>query len=444
MTSQQDLIQKASLPRALWSLSWPLVLAHEIQQVVLTILVFWMGHLIGERGLAVESLFRPIELMVFWFFLAPSIGASALVSRSVGAKDGRGFTILASMLTLNAVLLGGVIIVAIPFSPYIAEVIGGPHAESMFRYLVPWILLSLPGLALTEFVLGVIEATGSTKFGLVRSALDVCIMAGLVPLGMLGFGIAGAPIAVGIASMGLFAVLLLTVVRRRAELGLGDPPKRFFHRDGAAWRQVMAVGLPVVGVRVTTFAAQVLMLQGVGRESPTAAAGFGIAMLVMLYSSAVTMAVGQACSIIIGHCLGANLLDRAQRTVRTSVITGLSVTAIFVIAISAVSDPVILFLSNNAGVTDDATSAFSIMRWGLFAVCTWQIALAALTAHKKTGRAGLLSVIADAISLAVFFWWPGSRLIAACVAFCVAAGLKAAVFMTLLSVLRVEPRIADE
>lgn len=437
MSDKRELVLKAPLGRTLWSLSWPLVMANELNVLTLSILIFWLDRLLGEPGLAVESLFRPVGMMANWLFGSVGIGATVLVSRSVGAKDGRAMTVAVRALSLTGWLWLALVVIAVPLGPLVARLLaaGLPLEEQLLRFFVPWLLFALPLFLLSDILLDVVSATGWTRFGLVRMLTNLAVVAALVPLVVeeLGLGIAGAPIAEGAGAALLSAVLW--VAMRRARLGLGTAEPGAWRRpDWAMWREMLAIGLPVSASRAAGFAAQIVLVQIAAREGGAAAAGYGIAGALVLFGASATLALSQACGVVIGQSLGAELPERARGALRAGLVGAILSGGGFV-ALTLAAEWIIPLFTADPAIAEQAARALSIMRWAIFGISTWQVLLMTFAALKRTGRASLLTIAADVVGLGVAALWPrGSPLVSVSLAFCVACWLKAVLLLILIRV----------
>lgn len=436
MTERRDFVLSAPIGRAIWSLAWPIALSNQLSILSLSILLFWLGRLTGETGLVVESLFRPLGLLIAWLFAATSVGASVLVSRSVGASDGRGLSIAAGSMTLTFALWAVVAAVVLPLSPWLSGVLaGGLSVERpMLGFLIGWFAVALPAFSLAEVLLDVANATGSTRFNLVRVLIDLACMAALTPVLMqvAGMGVAGGPVSDGLAALGLDVVVWLALVRRRGALGLGELGAAAWRIRWALWRELLAIGLPVQAGRIAMFAAQLILIHRVARDGSASVAGYGVASALFLFGVMTTLALAQAGGILIGQSLGAGLADRARRCVRSTLCAGWLVMTVFVIA-TMFDRPLIGLFTSDPAVADAAARALSILRWAGFGVATWQILLSSFAAHRATVRASLLIIGGEAVGLAVALLLPGSKLDAVCIAFVAANGLKAALLVWLVA-----------
>ncbi|TMQ06167.1 MAG: hypothetical protein E6J90_47060 [Deltaproteobacteria bacterium] len=447
MADRRDFVLTAPLGRAIWSLVWPIAVSNQLSILSLTILLFWFGRLAGQTGLAVESLFRPLGLLVGWLFGATSVGASVLVSRSVGASDGRGLSIAAGAATLAVALWAAVAVVVLPLSPQLAGVLAGGLAieRPMLGFVIGWFAVALPAATVVQVLLDIASATGWTRFNLVRVMVNLTCTAALVPAAMeLGMGVAGGPVAQGLAALGLSVVVWRALVGRRGALRLGELGAGAWRIRWPLWREVLGIGLPVQVGRVAMFAAQLILVQRVARDSRAHVAGYGVATALFLFGVTTTLALAQAGGILIGQSLGAGLVDRARRGMRVTLVTGWALMAVFVIA-TVLDRPVIALFTSDPAVADAAAHALSILRWAAPGVATWQILLAAFAAHRATVRASLLIVAGEAVGLAVALALPGPRLDAACIGFVAANWLKAAALLWLLAtgaIVRAQQKLA--
>jgi Na+-driven multidrug efflux pump len=448
VSERREFVLQAPLGRTLWSLSWPIVLSNQISILSLGVLLFWFGRLAGETGLVVESLFRPFGLLVIWSFGAAQTGASVLVSRSVGAADGRGLSIAAGGMTLAIAMWATFAAIILPLSPWLASALAGdlPVAQPMLHYLLAFVLVNIPGFVLAGVLLDVASATGATKLNLVRVLIDLAFMAALTPFFMevVGLGVAGGPLSSGIAALALVPIVWLTLSRRRATLALGELGTGAWRIRWRLWRDILAIGAPVQVGRVVTFALQLVIVHLVVRDGSASIAGYGIALALLLFGAMTTMALAQGGSILIGQCLGAGLHDRARRGLRVTLLAGWGVMALFVLMTVFFDRQLVAIFTSDPDVVEASRHALAIVRWAGFGGSTFQILLSAFAAHRATVRASMLVIGAEAVALLVAFIWPGTHLEAACFSVVAANILKGGFLIALLAVggLKERPRRA--
>jgi Na+-driven multidrug efflux pump len=428
MSEKRELVLHAPIGRALWSLSWPLAMANELSVLHLSILIFWLDRLLGESGLAVESLLRPVELMLNWLFASASIGGSVLIGRSVGARDGRAMSFAAASVTLTG--LGWVILVLIaaPLSPIIARLVAGdlPMAGGVLRFFLPWLLLAFPMVCIGELLLDVASATGWTRMGLTRVVRDLAAIALLMPIAVdtLGLGIAGVPIAVGVGTAILVGVLGWAMHQRRHQFGLGDLERGAWRPAWSTWKEILKIGLPVSASRVVTFAVQIGMVQFAARGGAADAVGYGIAVAIVLYGGNLGLALSQGAGVIMAQGLGAEMPERARSALRAGLVGSVLLATAFQVVLLA-DKWIIRFFTTDAHIAARSELALSTMRWGLYGLAAWQVLVASFAALKLSMRASGLTVVAEVAGLVFAIVWPGeSPLETVALAFCVASGLK--------------------
>jgi Na+-driven multidrug efflux pump len=435
MSGKRELVLRAPIGRALWSLSWPLAAANELMMLHLSILIFWLDRLLGESGLAVESLLRPVQMMVVWLFASAGNGASVLIGRSVGARDGRAISIAAGAATLIGTAWLVLVLIAAPLSPVIARAVAGdlPVADGVLRFFLPWLLLSFPIVCAAELLLDVAAAAGWTRMGLTRVIRDLAAIAVLLPIAVdsFGFGIAGVPLTIGVCTAPLVVVLAWAVYRRRLELGLGQLRASAWRPAWPRWKEILKIGLPMSISRVVTFAVQIGLVQFAARSGAAHAVGYGIAVVLVLYGANLTFALSNGARVIMAQSLGAAMPHRARSALRGGLVGAALLVTGFVLATMADTWIIGLF-TTDPDIAGHSERALSIMRWGLYGLATWQVLLASFAALGLSGRASALTMGAEIAGLIFALLWPGDApLETVALAFCVASGLKALLLLAL-------------
>ena len=435
MTDRRDVVLRAPLVRAICSLSWPIIASNLLGTLAIAVMLFWLGRIAGEQGLVVESLYRPFGHLIAWVFASTAIGTSVLVSRSVGASDGKALSISAAGATVTFWMSVGLVAIALPLSPYLARLLSGdaPVQGPMLHFLLGALLVWLPAATVSWVVGEMANATGDTRFTLLRIVVDLVFMAGIMPLLMLaGLGIAGAPVAEGLGGIGLIVVVWTALARRRKDLHLGELERGAFGFRWRLWREVLGIGLPLQLGRIAMYVIEIILVRLVTRDGDAAVAGFGIASALVLFGGMATMGVAQGGGILIGQALGAGLYDRARRSVGVLLVAGMLIMGVFVGA-TLFDRPVIGLFSSDPHVVAAGVHALAILRWGLFGAATWQILLDVFAAYKTTVRAGLLMVAGELLGLVFVLVWSGSLLDRVCYAFIVSNALKAVLMLWLLA-----------
>lgn len=425
---------RASIGRALWSLSWPIALAHELSVLILGIGLYWLGHIGGDTALVVEAAFRPFGFLFVYLFSAAAVGTSVLVTRSVGANDERGLDVAAAGAMLGGAMWLAFAVIAGCASPWLIDALAGGLAidKPLMHYFIGWLLLALPGLIFAELFLDVANATGHTKLNLLRIALDLALTIGLTPLLMHAIGIAGAPAAEGLSTLALSVVLWRMLVRRGRALGLGALGPDAWRVRWSLWREILRIGLPVQVGRVVMFLAQIVLVQLVMHDGGGSVAGYGIATFLLFLVTMVTMGLARGGAILAGMSIGAGMHDRARKSVIVTLVAGWAIVAILIFPLPLFERALIGLFSSEPPTIERAERALMLLRWSAFGIATWQVLLASFAAYGATMRASLLIILGEVCGLATAYAWPGSRLDGACVAWIVASSVKGLLLIALV------------
>src|SRR4030042_5364579 len=102
---------QGSIPRNLWSLSWPMVITNSFMMLGPTIDMIWVGKL-GSASVAGVGVSGMAVMMVNGAMMGLAMGMRAVVSRYMGAGDmrgaihaaGQGFSISASFAVTMALI----------------------------------------------------------------------------------------------------------------------------------------------------------------------------------------------------------------------------------------------------------------------------------------------------------------------------------------------------
>jgi Na+-driven multidrug efflux pump len=420
--------------RRLWQLAWPLMLTEELGILTQMVTVFWIGRELGAGALAVEAMVRPVLLSVTYLFTAVAVGGAVLTARSVGARDGRGLTLISSALALTMLLwlvtAAMLLAAAWPAAGWAAT--DRVSAPDLMRYFVPWLVVGLLPIAVIQVLVMAASAAGWTRIAMIRMTAQLCLAAVLMPvfIGPLGLGLAGPAVAHAVPTAGFAVLIWRSLVRQRARWNLGERRDRTAVSRGL-WRELLDIGLPPQIARIALFAAQALLIQLVAGDGAAAATGFGIALLFLFAAGSLSSALSQAGGILMGQGLGARDPAAVQKALRAALVSAVATSAVVLAVVELIADLVARPFTGDPAVGAEAGRALRMMALSLPAIAAWQVLLSALAAVKATKRAGLLAVLCEAVGAAVAVLWVGDPLVGASVAIGVANGLRVVAFVVL-------------
>jgi len=426
-------VLEGPVARVLVTLAWPLAVSGTLLEGFRLVALYWMGHYAGSVGLSVMAIMGPIDLTVGWIFVALSAGAGSLVARSIGAKRGDGLTIVISATKL---VLGVSIVLAaigVLISGPLCRVLGVEPdvVDVLHRYFV-WFCLWLPARGLMQLWLSVAIASGHTRMIIARVLIELAFIGGFTPIAMttLGLAAAGPAVSQGIGNLGTALALGGTLYARRRELGLvaHTPPTDI---PRVLWWKIAKIGSPIQAARVTHFLTLGVLVHVIARSGKAEAAGFGIALQVVLLAANLTLGIARGNAVVIGHSLGAQLPARVKETMRLASWIAFGVAATITIALFWPA-PFVRLFAHDPKVVDAATRAIAIVHWSVLAIAAAQLLGEAYTATGVTLLAGGAFLIADAPALVLAHTLPGAALTAAAVAYLVSQLVRAALLATLM------------
>lgn len=326
-------IIEGSLPRAVWKIAAPTMLANVfggLQGLVDHIVV---GNLIGYKGNAAIGVSWQIFLVVIVFISSIFTGMSILVARFVGANETDKVNRTVYQAFLTAIFIALAIIAPIGYfaSPVLLNLVNaepGVQAEAL-PYLRIMFLFSV-GMMIYFMLSGALRSAGDAKtpmiLGIVMTALNlifnVIFISGFGPIP--SFGVKGSAIGTCLAS-GLVALYSFW------KLWNGDWVVSLRNKNGYApdWKiikRLFKFGLPAGFQGIAMNIGGVLLLSFIGSLAQSAAAQAAYAVAyAQLFSLVSWTSVGLmgAAAAVAGQNLGANQPERAREAVNTAARFGL-------------------------------------------------------------------------------------------------------------------------
>lgn len=326
-------IIEGSLPRAVWKIAAPTMLANAFAGLQGLIDHIIVGNLVGFKGNAAIGVGWQIFLVVVVFVSSIDIGKNILVSRFAGAgeTDKVNRTVYQGLLTTAFVAFAIIAPIGYFAAPALLRLVNAEadvQAEAL-PYLRIMFLFSF-GMMIYFMVSGALRAAGDGKtpmiLGIVMTVLNILLniifIAGFGPVP--AFGVMGSAIGFCIASglVGLYALYKLWsgdwVVTVRSKKGYAP--------DWNIIRRLFKFGLPAGFQGIAMNIGGVLLLSFIGSLAQSAAAQAAYAVAyAQLFSLITWTSVGLmgAAATVAGQNLGANQPDRAREAVNTAARFGL-------------------------------------------------------------------------------------------------------------------------
>lgn len=324
---EKTLMTQGPIGRILLRFALPLFLGNLFQQLYNTVDSLVVGNFSGNEALAAVSSSGSLCFLIIGFFQGVFAGASVVISRRYGARDGEGVD-RAVHATVIFSLAAGLLMTAlgVGFTPAILRWIGTPENVMPDSVLYFRIYCSgLLGLVLYNTANGIFQALGDSRHPLyyliVSSVVNVVL--DLLFVAVWDMGVAGAALAtvIGQCLSALLGFLHLMSGRFLVRVSL-----RRLRADPAVLGLIFRLGLPS-GVQNSVIAiANVVVQSHINAFGDNAMAGCGsyfkVEGFVFLPITCLTLAM----TTFVSQNLGAQRYDRVKEGARlgTLMTVGLS------------------------------------------------------------------------------------------------------------------------
>ncbi len=334
-------LTEGNVPRMLVRLTIPMifgVLSMGLYNLVDTLFV---GRL-GKDQLAALSFTFPVVLVISSLALGVGIGASAAISRAIGAGDHSRVRRLTTDSLLLALLVVGVFatVGSLTIDP-LFRLLGAN--ERILPYIHEYMTIWYPGMVFVVFPMvgnNAIRATGDTRTpgivmmigALANATLDPLLIFGIGPFPALGIRGAAAATLLGRSITFVAAIYVLSVRER-----LLDFRRPKIAAVLSSWKEVLYVAVPAAATRMIVPIGAGLVTRILSEYGPEAVAGYGVATRIEFFGLAIIKALAAVMAPFIGQNLGAGKISRIREGYRAAqrmslIIGGLFFAVLFVLA----------------------------------------------------------------------------------------------------------------
>jgi putative MATE family efflux protein len=300
--------QSTSTSRRVWQLAWPTIIANLLFTTV-GFMHIKIAAGLGTSAVAAVSTGHRVFFLIQAILMGLSVAATALVSRSWGAKDVHHAEMVAWTSIAMGLLIAAVLSVPILLAPEAMAGLFGLDEESTrgAAQFIFWVSLFNGFSAINMMLSTALRATGDVItplwFLLFSSILNV--IAGY----LLAYGVGPIP-AMGVAGLGLggavaasLVTIAFTIFWWRGKFKLKAVKQ--WRLDRVAARQLMSIGTPAVleqGIVQVSFLAFFAIVAKYGTE---AYAAYGIGISLVSFPIVVGFGFGIATATLVGQQLGA-------------------------------------------------------------------------------------------------------------------------------------------
>ena len=369
-------ILRGSPVKAMFVLSFPMMISQLLQTLYNLADMFWLGHLpASESGGAVAGM--QIAWPLIWFLIAFSAGFAmagiALVSQYVGAGDRKKANFSAGQVLSLSIIFGVIIaIIGVIFSPLFARLITKNAAvvKNAVLYL-ELIFLGMPFMFVAAVFQAILSAEGDTITPMYVNLVTVTLNIVLDPFLIFGLwrfpkmGIQGAALATivcqGIAS--IIALYILFKGKKGIKVTLKDLIPDF------SWvRKIFKIGIPAAIGNGTSAFGFLIVTAIIGRVSnaEVALAAYGIGDRMISLEFIITDALAMGIATLVGQNLGANLIKRVTEIAKKGLQIEILITVAESILLFALRVPLFkVFIPGRADILAEGVRFVTIFMIGI-------------------------------------------------------------------------------
>ena len=352
---------EGSIMRHLINFAIPLLVGNIFQQLYNMVDTWVVGNYVSNEAFSAVGSLGPIANMLIGIFMGLSSGAGVVISQYYGAKryDKVQDTVhTSSVMTL--VLAAIFTVIGIFMTPYMLHFMKTP--DNVFPESKTYLTIyfaGIIGLMIYNIGSGILRAVGDSKrpfYFLVVSAVLNTVLDLLFVL-VFHMGVAGVALATIIAQ-GVSAVLVLIALLRSHSCIRLEVRRLKMHWDMLA--KIIKVGIPAaIQMAITSFSNVFVQsyINFFGADCMSGWTAYAkIDQLILLPMQSLAL----SSTTFVGQNLGRNLVDRAKKGIRISLLMSIAATLILMLPVILFAPSLVAFFNNKPEVIEYGTL---MLRW---------------------------------------------------------------------------------
>jgi putative MATE family efflux protein len=375
----------------------PLILTHALQSAGGLLDGFWLGCLVGVRGIATAASFFPVFFLLLSLIIGLGAGATILAGQAWGARDAAQVRRVGATAFVAALGVGLAVAAVGGWSaPWLMQALGTPPdiLPAAIRYARA-MLLVMPLVFVTWTGFSMSRGTGdalSPMWSLLAATLVGAVCTPLLVAGT-PLGAAGVAVSVLVAQLAALTVL----IRRWRRDGHPLAPGAGWQDckpSGAIAKSMLRIGLPAALQMLAMALAEIVLLGLVNRHGSTATAAYGAATQVLSWVQFPAMSLGIAAAIFSAHAVGAGRRERLPVIVGTGLGLNAGVTALFVAAAHLLAPFALRVFLAPGPVLEQAVTIVRTVAWSVLLLGGSNVLVGAMRASGAVLVPALLSMVA--------------------------------------------------
>ena len=441
---KSSIFESASIPRAVWSLALPSIIAQLINMIYNFADAWYVGRTGNAAMVAATNVSMPVFVIMAAIANLFGIGGASVISRSLGMKkeERAKHTFAFCLYSGLAAAVVYMIVIAL-FRPQLIMLVGGDKSDYQYIYnYMFWTMIvgAIPsvGNVLCGHLVRSIGASKEAGFGMalggiLNMILDPLFMFVLLPKGN---EVTGAAIATMLSNTAALIYFIIYIARhRKASTVLTLNPKDISTEDEIPG-SVIAIGVPAALSTTLAMVSNMFanaLVSGYGTE---AVAGMGVAKKINMIAFNTSMGMTQGVLPLLGYTFGAKKFDRLRAIFKYVAIILAIYTSACVIMFKSCASYLITFFIAEPKTVEFGTQFLQVIAWAAPLCAVSYLVNAVFQATGNRGRSLLLSVmrkgILDIPAMIIFSSYIGARGVVLATPFAeiVSAGIAVALYVT--------------
>ncbi len=314
-------ITKSEIRRSILTFSGPIIAELMLMSMISMVNLSMVGHL-GAYALSSVGLTNQPVIISLAVFQSFNVGATALISRFIGAKEGQMAKAVVIQTLLISVILGSILaLVGFVFAKPIVSFLGAQKdtlttATTYMKYMAVGMLFQSIPTAITSIFRGAGESKIPMRYNIISNIINAA--AGFILIYGFWFipssGLQGAAIATTLAK--LVACIMSIVALFKTKLPVAISFKDHFRLDFQVIKRIMNIGISAAGEQLAFRIGFMLYAKIVADLGTVAFAAHQVCLNVTQFVSNIINGLSVAASSFTGRNLGAKNPELAEEYCR--------------------------------------------------------------------------------------------------------------------------------
>lgn len=368
LSSPPDILH-GTIWKTILHLSLPIIIAHLFQTLYNLADAFWLGK-VGKTALAAPTITFPIIFVIIAVASGLAVGGTTLLAQYKGAKDDAKVNETAT----NTFVLIGILsimlsVIGYIFSPHLLNLLQTPkdaYIETLNYMRIMFV--GIPFIFGFFVYRGIMQGYGDTVTPMKVSGFSVVLNIILDPLLIFGWGPFPKLGVVGAGIATVFSQFLSSVIGIvflvSGKYGIRMNLRRFRFNKNII-KSILKIGSPIALSQTGTAMGFTVLIGIVNTFGTSVVGAFGVGNRIISLLVMPSLGFAQGSSTIVAQNIGANQIDRAERSVWTAVGIISSVIFIFTTLLFFFGGYVVKFFINDPEVIEIGMRMFKIISYSV-------------------------------------------------------------------------------